>query len=230
MGERLSRPGEDCKLAAKKHSPQTGEAMARIEFFFDVSSPWTYLAFEAAQPLAAEFGAEIVWRPLLVGGVFNAINPGLYAQRAGMAPHRFAYMKKDLADWTRYVGIPSLKFPPTVFPVNSVKAMRGCILLKDDARLVPFSRKCFEAYFGADHDISQEPVLRDICAASDVDADWLLAGINDQGVKDALRANVDELIARGGFGSPTLFLDGDDMYFGNDRLPLLRAALTRAAA
>jgi 2-hydroxychromene-2-carboxylate isomerase len=204
--------------------------MARIEFFFDVSSPWTYLAFEAVQPLAAEFGAEIVWRPLLVGGVFNAINPELYEKRAGMAPHRSIYMKKDLADWTRYVGLPGLKFPPTVFPVNSVKAMRGCILLKDDPRLVPFARKCFEAYFGADRDISQEAVLREICAAAEVDADWLLAGINDPGVKDGLRANVDELIARGGFGSPTLFLNGDDMYFGNDRLPLLRAALIRAAA
>ena len=203
--------------------------MTRIEFFFDVSSPWTYLAFETAQPLAAEFGAEIVWRPLLVGGVFNAINPGLYDQRAGMLPAKNAYMRKDLADWARHVGIPRLVFPPTVFPVNSVKAMRGCILLQDDPRLVAFARAGVQAYFGEDRDLSQDAVLRDICSAAGVDADWLLAGIGEARVKDGLRANVDELIRRGGFGSPTLFLDGDDMYFGNDRLPLLRDALAAKA-
>jgi len=204
--------------------------MARIEFFFDVSSPWTYLAFEAVQPLAAEFGAELVWRPLLVGGVFNAVNPNLYDARANNLPVKTAYMRKDLADWTRHVGIPRLVFPPKVFPVNSVKAMRACILLQDDPRFLTFARKCFEAYFGADLDISQDAVLRDICKAAEVDADWLLAGVGEAKVKDALRANVEELIARGGYGSPTLFLDGDDMYFGNDRLPLLRDALERKRA
>jgi 2-hydroxychromene-2-carboxylate isomerase len=203
--------------------------MARIEFFFDVSSPWTYLAFEAVQPLAAEFGAQIVWRPLLVGGVFNAINPGLYDQRSGMLPAKSAYMRKDLTDWARHVGIPRLVFPPKVFPVNSVKAMRGCILLQDDPRLVAFARAGFQTYFGDDRDISQEDVLRDICKAAEVDADWLLANIGEAHVKDGLRTNVDELIRRGGFGSPTLFLDGDDMYFGNDRLPLLRDALAGKA-
>jgi 2-hydroxychromene-2-carboxylate isomerase len=206
------------------------DAMARIEFFFDVSSPWTYLAFEAIQPLAAEFGAEITWRPLLVGGVFNAINPGLYSARSGMLAVKSAYMKKDLTDWARHVGIKSLQFPPSVFPVNSVKAMRGCILLDKDPRFLPFVRRCFEAYFGEDRDISKDEVLRDICKATQVDADWLLAGINEQHVKDVLRDNVNEVIQRGGFGSPTLFLNGDDMYFGNDRLPLLRDALARAAA
>jgi 2-hydroxychromene-2-carboxylate isomerase len=201
--------------------------MAAIEFFFDCSSPWTYLGFEAIQPLAAEFGASLRWRPILVGGVFNAINPGLYETRANIVPAKAAYLRKDLADWALHVGIARLKFPPTVFPVNSVKAMRGCILLQDDARLLPFVRRTFEAYFGEDLDISQDPVMRDVCRAAEVDPDWLFAGIAEASVKDALRANVDELIARGGFGSPTLFLDGDDMYFGNDRLPLLRDALAR---
>ncbi|HEY3697116.1 2-hydroxychromene-2-carboxylate isomerase [Phenylobacterium sp.] len=201
--------------------------MAEIEFFFDCSSPWTYLGFETVQPLAAEFGATVRWRPILVGGVFNAVNPALYEQRANTVPAKSAYQRKDLADWARHVGVARLKFPPTVFPVNSVKAMRGCILLQDDPRLLPFVRRTFEAYFGDDLDISQDAVLRDICRAAGVDPDWLSAGIAEAPVKDALRANVDELIRRGGFGSPTLFLDGGDMYFGNDRIPLLRDALAR---
>jgi 2-hydroxychromene-2-carboxylate isomerase len=203
--------------------------MAEIEFFFDCSSPWTYLGFETIQPLAAEFGAALRWRPILVGGVFNAINPGLYEARANPVPAKAAYMLKDMADWARNAGIARLKFPPTVFPVNSVKAMRGCVLLQDDPRFLPFVRKCFDAYFGDDLDISQDAVMRAVCKAVDVDPDWLLAGIAEAGVKDALRANVDELIARGGYGSPTMFLNGRDMYFGNDRIPLLRDALVRAA-
>src|SRR5450756_3041431 len=70
-----------------------------IEFFFDCSSPWTYLAFHNIQPLAKEFGAEITWRPILVGGIFNSINPSVYAQREHPVPAKVAYQKKDMADW-----------------------------------------------------------------------------------------------------------------------------------
>src|SRR6201996_750123 len=69
-----------------------------IEFFFDCSSPWTYLAWHNIQPLAKEFGAEIVWRPILVGGIFNTVNPSVYAQREKPVPLKARYMKKDLAD------------------------------------------------------------------------------------------------------------------------------------
>ena len=99
-----------------------------IEFFFDCSSPWTYLAFHNIQPLAKEFGVEISWRPILVGGIFNTVNPSVYAQREAPVPLKARYMKKDMADWARSAGL-AIKMPPTVFPVNSVKAMRGCIWL-----------------------------------------------------------------------------------------------------
>ena len=99
-----------------------------IEFFFDCSSPWTYLAFHNIQPLAKELGVEISWRPILVGGIFNTVNPSVYAQRETPVPLKARYMKKDLADWARSAGL-AIKMPPTVFPVNSVKAMRGCIWL-----------------------------------------------------------------------------------------------------
>lgn len=196
-----------------------------IEFFFDCSSPWTYLAFHNIQPLAKEFGEEISWRPILVGGIFNSVNPSVYASREKPVPLKARYMRKDLADWARSAGL-AIKMPPTVFPVNSVKAMRGCIWLGN--AMVPFARAVFEAYWGEDKDISQDKVLTDICGTVGVDPDKLLAGIGQQAIKDQLKANTDDVIARGGFGSPTIFLDKADMYFGNDRLPLIREALSRA--
>jgi len=203
--------------------------MADIEFFFDCSSPWTYLAFHNIEPLAAEFGATIAWRPILVGGIFNTVNPSVYASRETPVPLKQAYAHKDMQDWARLAGL-RIKMPPTVFPVNSVKAMRGCLWLSSQGRLVPFARAVFEAYWGDDRDISQDPVLADICAGIGIDARQFFAGIAEPAIKDQLRANTDELMRRGGFGSPTMFVGGDDMYFGNDRLPLVREALRRRAA
>lgn len=200
-----------------------------IEFFFDCSSPWTYLAFHNIQPLAKEFGATMTWRPILVGGIFNAINPSVYASRDRPVPEKARYMAKDLADWARVAGL-AIKWPPSVFPVNSVKAMRGCVYLGEahgNEAMVPFARAVFEAYWGEDKDISQDVVLADICKRAGVDAKALMQGISEQGVKDRLKANTDEVMRRGGFGSPTIFVNGTDMYFGNDRLPLIRAALER---
>ena len=199
-----------------------------IEFFFDISSPWTYLAFHNIQPLAAEVGAAIRWRPILVGGIFNSINPSVYAGRQNPVPAKAAYQLKDMQDWARHAGL-ALRFPPSVFPVNSVKAMRACILLEPAGKLVPFAAAAFEAYWGGDRDISQDDVLADLCRQVGVDAAATLAGIARQDIKDQLKANTEEVIRRGGFGSPTMFVDGDDMYFGNDRLPLVREALLRAA-
>jgi 2-hydroxychromene-2-carboxylate isomerase len=198
-----------------------------IEFFFDCSSPWTYLAFHNIQPLAKEFGEDIVWRPILVGGIFNSVNPTVYESRKTPVPAKARYMKKDLADWARSSGL-AIKMPPTIFPVNSVKAMRGCIFMGPD--MVPFAKAVFEAYWSDDKDISKDEVLGDICTQLGIDPAKFFAGIADQAIKDQLKANTDEVIARGGFGSPTIYLDKTDMYFGNDRLPLIREALQRRRA
>ena len=197
-----------------------------IEVFFDCSSPWTYLAFHNIQPLAAEFGVPIRWRPFMVGGVFNTINPSVYEGRRSPVPAKARYSGKDLQDWARLADL-KIKMPPSVFPVNSVKVMRGCLVLEPEGKLVPFARAAFEAYWGDDLDISQDTVVADICARAGVDAPALFAAIAEQPIKDALHANTQELIDRGGFGSPTMFVNSDDMYFGNDRVPLLRAALLR---
>lgn len=197
-----------------------------IEFFFDCSSPWTYLGFHNIQPLAADAKVPIRWRPILVGGVFNAVNPSVYAARDHPVPAKRDYQLKDLQDWARLAAL-KIVMPPTVFPVNSVKAMRGCLWADAQGRLLPFATAVFEAYWGRDQDISQDTVLADVCARCGIDAPAFFAGIAQDDVKAQLKANTEELIRRGGFGSPTIFVNGDDMYFGNDRLPLLREALRR---
>ena len=95
---------------------------------------------------------------------------------------------------------------------------------------MPFALATFEAYWGDDKDISQPAMLREICEKVGVDADKFLAQIEQQAIKDKLRANTQELIDRGGFGSPTMFVGVDDMYFGNDRMPLIREAVLRRRA
>ena len=202
--------------------------MARrtIEFYFDCSSPWTYLAFHAVQPMAAELGAEIDWKPILVGGVFNTVNQTVYESRSKPNPLKASYMLKDLADWARLYGL-KIVFPPTVFPVNSVKCMRGAFVALDEGKLVPYATAEFEAYWSDDRDISKEDALADIAAKAGLERQRFFSSIESDSCKARLRANTDELIKRGGFGSPTMFVDGS-MFFGNDRLPLVRAALEAA--
>ncbi|MDP3658901.1 2-hydroxychromene-2-carboxylate isomerase [Phenylobacterium sp.] len=204
----------------------------KIEFFFDCSSPWTYLAFEAIQPLAAEFGADLIWRPILVGGIFNAINPTADIRNRPPSPAaKSAYVRKDIGDWEKALGV-TIRFLPTGHPVNSVKVMRACMVLLDSAppKLVGFARSAFQAYFTDDRDLSTDAVVEDLFRQADLDPAGMFAKIGEQGVKDALRRNVDEAMARGAFGSPTMYLDGDDMYFGVDRIQLLRLAMERKAA
>ncbi len=196
-----------------------------IEFFFDCSSPWTWLGFESIQPLAEEFNVPIVWKPILVGGVFNAVNGSVYAARQDPNSPKMRYMGKDLRDWAGLQGL-QIKFPPSVFPVNSVKVMRACCWLGSEC--VPFARAAFHAYWTDDRDISQDAEIAALAHRCGLDEAKLFAAIATDEVKAMLRANTDELIARGGFGSPTIFVAGDDMYFGNDRMPLVRAALERA--
>jgi len=202
--------------------------MPTLEFFYDCSSPWTYLAFHRVEEVAARGGASLVWRPILVGGVFNAVNPSVYQNRAAPVPAKAAYARKDQQDWARLYGL-RIGQPP-VFPVSSVKAMRGAFVALEHGVVSPFSRAVFEAYWGDLQDISQDAVLRGIVERVGLDWAEVSAKIADESYKRKLRESTDELMARGGFGSPTFFVDRDDMYFGNDRLVLVEAALAAAAA
>jgi len=114
-----------------------------------------------------------------------------------------------------------------VFPVNSVKAMRGALVAEEKGVVSPYSRAIFEAYWGYLLDISQDEVLESVAREVGLDWDELAEKIASPEYKQKLRDNTDELIDRGGFGSPTIFIDGDDMYFGNDRLLLVIDALNR---
>ena len=197
-----------------------------IDFYFDCSSPWTYLAFHNIQPMARELGVAVNWKPVLVGGIFNAVNPSMYEMRANPVPAKWAHMLKDMKDWTRAAGLRPILFPPTVFPVNSVKVMRGCLWLlqENPARFIAFATRVFERYWHDDADISQDAEVASIAQHCGIDAQALAQGIAQPDIKAALKAHTDEVIRRGGFGSPTMFW-GEDMYFGNDRLGLLRAAI-----
>ena len=197
--------------------------MHTLEFYFDCSSPWTYLAFERALTLLDLDTVELVWKPILVGGVFNAVNPGVYDTRANPVPAKLAYSRKDLQDWARIAGVVIGK--PPVFPVNSVKAMRGAFYALEHGVLVEYARAVFKRYWTDLADISQDQELQAIVVALGLDVDKFFAAIANQSYKDRLRDTTDELMRRGGFGSPTMYLDGDDMYFGNDRLELIKAVL-----
>jgi len=199
--------------------------MKTLEFFYDVGSPWTYLAFSKIETLAAEHAAVLTYRPILVGGVFNAVNDDVYRMRAQPNPRKARYHAKDLEDWARLYGLV-IRWP-SVFPLNSVKAMRAALAAEEKNRLVTWSRLCFEAYWGRGEDLSQDAVLEALAVRAALDPAWLLARIAKPELKEKLKANTDELVARGGFGSPTVFVNGTDMYFGNDRLPLVEAALGR---
>ncbi len=199
--------------------------MAKLEFFFDCSSPWTYLAFTRIHGVIERTGGEILWRPILVGGVFNAVNKDIYERRANPDPLKSVYYEKDLQDWARLAGIAIGK--PPVFPVRAVAAMRMVVAADEEGALVPLAHALFEAYWGRLEDIGQKDILQRVAESVGLDGARLLSRSEEPAIKDTLRANTGELIARGGFGSPTMFVDAGDMYFGNDRLPLVEAALMR---
>lgn len=196
-----------------------------IEFYFDCGSPATYLGFHNVQPLAAAIGTTIEWKPIVVGGVFNAVNPAVYERRKNPVIPKRDYQYRDVQTFARIANI-RIAFPQAHFPVNSLKVMRGCVWLKRQGKLEAFARAAFEAYWGREEDFYQDDVLARICEGCGVDPAALQQGIAQPDVKDELRANTEELIRRGGFGTPTMFV-GDEMFWGNDRLDFVRDAVLR---
>ena len=194
--------------------------MKKVEFFFDCSSPWTYLAFHRFQSIIKEVNVDIYWKPILVGGVFNKVNQDVYNNRLNPNPLKFKYSRKDLQDWANYYKI-SINWPK-IFPLNAVNVMRAVIVSETFDKLIPFSLLCFENYWSKGIDISDLNILSELAESVDIDKEIFQEEIKKQNTKDLLRSNTDELINRGGFGSPTIFINGDDMYFGNDRMELVR--------
>ena len=198
--------------------------MAHVEFFYDLSSPWTYLAFNNIQPILAETGADITWRPFLVGGVFNAVNSSVYQARAEPMDPKVVHNYRWLHEWAQVAGLP-LVFPTAHHPVKSLLAMRACCVLEEDQpTLQRFSQAIFGAYFVRGENIDEPAVIQAIADQCGLDGASLVSGTAEQSIKDQLRSNTEEAIARGAYGSPTMLIS-DVLYFGNDQLPLVQAAL-----
>lgn len=200
----------------------------RVEFFYDLSSPWTCLAFHNLDGVVARTGASAMLRPILVGGVFNAVNPAVYAAREQADNRRLQHSWKILKDWAALAKVP-MNFPSQYHPAKSVAAMRFCCALEEDqAALSVFTRAAFASYFDRQENLDDPDVLAAVADSAGLDGAALKAASGSDPVKARLRTNTEELVARGGYGSPTIFVDGDDMYFGNDQLPLVEAALNRS--
>jgi 2-hydroxychromene-2-carboxylate isomerase len=202
---------------------------ATVEFFYDLSSPWTCLAFHNLDGVVARTGATVVLRPILVGGVFNAVNPAVYAAREQADNRRLLHSWKVLGDWAALAGVP-MNFPSAYHPAKSIHAMRfACALEDDQAALARFTRAAFASYFDKQENLDDPDVLMAVAKGIGLDGTALRMASASDAIKGRLRMNTDELIARGGYGSPTMFVGGTDMYFGNDQLPLVEAALNRTA-
>ena len=199
--------------------------MAQLDFFYDLSSPWTYLAFNNVHAVIADTKAEVRWRPFLVGGVFNAVNPSVYEARAQPMDPKVVHNFRWLHEWARLADLP-LVFPTEHHPVKSVLAMRVCCALEDDqSGLATFTKAAFDAYFARGENIDDPAVVAAVASGCGFDGTALVASTSEQATKDRLRAKTDEAIGLGAYGSPTLVVDREHLYFGNDQLPLVRQAL-----
>lgn len=201
---------------------------AHTEFFFDLSSPWTRIAFHNMQTIIKETGASITWRPFLVGGVFNAVNQDVYAARANENHPKNRLTFVWLKEWADLAGL-RMNFPSPHHPVKSVHAMRFCCALESDQdKLARFAHAAFEAYFGDQRNLDDPMVLKAIAVECGFDAEALAAQSTSDAIKEKLRNNTQEAIDRGAFGSPTIFVDRQFLYFGNDQLPLVRQRISRS--
>ena len=198
---------------------------SKLEFFFDCSSPWTYLAFKEIENLCSRLNLELVWKPILVGGIFNTINPSVYESRSNPVKPKASYSRKDLNDWSLIRGI-TVNWPD-VFPVNSVKAMRGVFFALERNKVSEYVELVFYSYWTNNLDISLDKVLAKIVEELGWNSDKFISYINLESTKEALKLNTEELAKRGGFGSPTMFVNDKNMFFGNDRLNLIEELLNR---
>lgn len=201
----------------------------RVEFFYDLSSPWTYLAFANLRGVLERTGAKARLRPILVGGVFNAVNQSVYAAREATDNRKLTHSWRVLKDWAALAQV-EMNFPSQWHPAKSVNAMRmACALAEDEIALLNFTKAAFESYFGRQENLDDPDVLVAVANGVGLDGEAIRMQSQTDEVKALLRANTEEIIERGGYGSPTIFVDKARMYFGNDQLPLVEFALKEKA-
>jgi 2-hydroxychromene-2-carboxylate isomerase len=189
-----------------------------LEIYWDFSSPFSYLASTQAEALAARTGATLVWRPMLLGAVFKAIGAP-DAPILTWSDAKRMYFFKDLARWAEHWSVP-FAFP-SQFPISSVKALRAWIALPEERRSA-FLHATYRAYWGEGRDISDEATLRALIGEG---ADEVLAKCATKEVKDGLFASTQRAIDAGVFGAPTWMVDGNELFWGQDRIVLVERAL-----
>ncbi|MBK8065071.1 MAG: 2-hydroxychromene-2-carboxylate isomerase [Betaproteobacteria bacterium] len=186
---------------------------AAIDFYFDFSSPYGYLAATKVDALAARHGRTVAWRPMLLGVAFKTTG----GQPLPMVPLKGDYSRHDFIRSARFHGIPYRQ--PTTFPISGVTPTRAFYWQQgsDPAKEVALAQALLRAYFTEDVNISSVDGVLAVAATLGIDADALTAGINDPAIKDRTRAEVEAAIARGVFGSPFMVVDGEP-FWGMDRL------------
>jgi 2-hydroxychromene-2-carboxylate isomerase len=193
-----------------------------IEFYFDFSSPYGYLAAQGIDALAARFGRTVAWRPFLLGAVFK-----LTGQRPLVeVPLKRDYMRRDLARSARLIGVPFVL--PTPFPFAAIAAPRAFYWLadRDEGTARALARRLYAAAFGEGRDIAPAAVVVEEAARLGVDRDALSDALQDPEVKDRLRREVETAVARQVFGSPMIIVDGEP-FWGHDRFDQVATWLER---
>ena len=193
--------------------------MSTIEFFFDFGSPTTYLAHTQLRRIAADTGATLVYRPMLLGGVFKATGNASPVT----VPAKGRWMGQDIARFARRYGVP-FAFNPH-FPINTLTLMRGAVgvQMKHPALFTPYVDAVFNAMWAQPRNLGDAAEVAAVLAPLGLSAEAFIALASDAEVKAALVAATDEAVARGVFGAPTCFV-GEQMHFGQDRLDFVREA------
>jgi 2-hydroxychromene-2-carboxylate isomerase len=190
----------------------------QIEFYFDYGSPFSYLADTQLPALAGRTGAEIVFRPILLGGIFKATGNASPIS----IPAKGKYMALELDRWARHYGI-EIKMNPH-FPFNTIRLMRGAVAALRQERFAAYHPQMYRAVWAEGRNVGKEEVLRELLESSGIDP----SSIDGDEIKNELRANTDQAVARGAFGAPTFFVNGE-IFWGNDRLDFVEEALKRAS-
>ena len=185
-----------------------------IEFYFDFSSPYSYIAAEVIDGLAEKYGRKVKWRPMLLGVVFQKTGQPLLVN----VPLKGEYSLRDFARSARYHGVP-FAFPAK-FPLSTVSAARAYYWLhgQDCAKARQFAHAAFRAYWVDGRDLSDLAVLQDLAAGLGVDGAALAAGVSTPEIKERLKVETDTAIAKGMCGAPYFVVDNEP-FWGADRLP-----------
>jgi len=206
--------------------------VSTLEFFYDYASPWSYMAFCRIEDIAREAGAQLAWRPVSMGAVFQKANPGVAHMRAAPVPAKVRHYYKDMTDWARRLGIV-IGRPPVYGgasrQLDSAFVLRGALLALERDLISPYTRAMYEAYWHELRDLADLDTAVEVAARVGLEPGDFRRMVEGEQLARMIERNVDELVARGGFGVPTFFVEGADMYFGNDRLEFVREALLAAA-